>query len=88
MKYNFFTALLNALVTGYTSVGCFYSGNLYQTFIESLDQTQCENAANMFSLTCCYDCGGTSHVSGGSMTVDTCLAVCTTNGFKYIAITG
>ena len=78
-----------SLATSLISVGCYACGSSdCGTFIEvGIDQTQFQNAAATYALSCCYACCQSTIVYGSGMTADICLAICTTNGFKYAAIT-
>ena len=71
-------------------MGCYSSASGdCGTFVETgIDQTQCQNAAATYALSCCYACCQSTIVYGNGMTVDKCLTICTTNGFIYAGITG
>ena len=76
----------------YTSVGCYASSNICNwsdVFVEKgISSTQCSNFISIVSEMECFKgkCEYQWVRSNSSMTVEKCLQMCVSNGFKYAGI--
>ncbi len=72
------------------SIGCYNSvlGMKTDVFTETLTSAQCANAESSFSVTCAGPDGISYYwvTKNPGMTVDICLQVCTSSGFRYAGL--
>jgi hypothetical protein len=87
--FEFFFLTNSLLRAAYLSVGCYAANNscVSDVFVETLAPAQCSNALSSYPLfinasSCSYH--GIGSTSG--MTIEKCLQICTTNGFKYAGL--
>jgi hypothetical protein len=71
-------------------MGCYNSFHSYWTdvFTETLTLAQCANAASSYSVICKGPIGSSYNwvEKNPGMTVEICLQVCTSSGFRYAGI--